>query len=59
MRLTTDELPRIERLAGVSLEIDGTPTNYRDADDLLEIGGTRVRRAGPHPRPVGRDGPER
>jgi len=38
MRMTADELPLIERLAGVSVEIDGTPANYRDVDGLLEIG---------------------
>jgi superfamily II DNA or RNA helicase len=38
MRLMSDELPLIERLAGVSVESDGTPADYRDVDDLLEIG---------------------
>jgi hypothetical protein len=37
MRLTAHELALLERLAGISVEIDGTPANYRDVDDLLEI----------------------
>jgi len=38
MRVTTEELPLLERLTGVRVETVGTPADYRDVDDLLEIG---------------------
>ncbi len=38
MRLTTDELPLLEQLTSVSVDIGGTPADYRAVDDLLEIG---------------------
>jgi SNF2 family DNA or RNA helicase len=38
MRLTAEQLPLLEQLAGVSVEIGGTPADYRDVDNLLEIG---------------------
>ena len=38
MRLTTEDLPLLEQLTGVSVDIGGTPADYRDVDGLLEIG---------------------
>jgi superfamily II DNA or RNA helicase len=38
MRFTTEQLPELGELAGVSVEIDGEPADYRDVADSLEIG---------------------
>ena len=38
MRFTTEELPRLSELAGVTVEIEGEPADYRDVGDSLEIG---------------------
>src|SRR5436309_8221658 len=38
MRLTTEELPRLAGLAGVTVEVTGEPADYRDVGESLEIG---------------------
>ncbi|MEA2221807.1 MAG: hypothetical protein QOH83_183 [Solirubrobacteraceae bacterium] len=38
MRFTTEELPRLEELAGVTVEIEGQPADYRDVGEALTIG---------------------
>lgn len=38
MRFTTEHLPRVEDLPGVTVEIDGEPPDYRDVAAALEIG---------------------
>jgi superfamily II DNA or RNA helicase len=38
VRFTTEELPRLSELAGVTVEIEGEPVDYRDVGDSLEIG---------------------
>jgi superfamily II DNA or RNA helicase len=38
MRFTTEQLPRLRELPGVTVAIDGQPPDYRDVGDSLEIG---------------------
>lgn len=38
MRLTTEELPRLEQHAGIAVEVSGQPADYRDVGDSLTIG---------------------
>jgi superfamily II DNA or RNA helicase len=38
MRFTTDGLPRLQELPGVTVEIEGRPADYRDVGDSLTIG---------------------
>jgi superfamily II DNA or RNA helicase len=38
MRFTTQELPRLNELPGVTVEIEGQPADYRDVGGSLEIG---------------------
>ncbi len=38
MRFTTEQLPRLAELRGVTVEISGEPADYRDVADSLEIG---------------------
>jgi superfamily II DNA or RNA helicase len=38
MRFTTEQLPALRELAGVGVEVDGEPADYRDVADTLEIG---------------------
>jgi superfamily II DNA or RNA helicase len=38
MRFTTDELPRLEQLPGVAVDVAGQPADYRDVGDSLTIG---------------------
>jgi superfamily II DNA or RNA helicase len=38
MRFTTEELPRLEELPGVVVEVVGEPADYRDVGDSLAIG---------------------
>jgi len=38
MRFTTDELPRLEQLPGIAVEVAGQPADYRDVGDSLTIG---------------------
>jgi len=38
MRFTTDALPRLHELAGVKVEIEGEPADYRDVGASLAIG---------------------
>ncbi|MGH2914810.1 MAG: DEAD/DEAH box helicase, partial [Solirubrobacteraceae bacterium] len=37
-RLTSEQLPALTELPGVTVEIGGEPADYRDVDDALEIG---------------------
>ncbi|MEU5261899.1 SNF2-related protein [Amycolatopsis sp. NPDC021455] len=38
MRFTTEMLPQLADQAGVAIEIDGTPADYREAGDSVSIG---------------------
>jgi SNF2 family DNA or RNA helicase len=38
MRFTTEGLPRLQQLTGVTVEIEGRPVDYRDVADSLTIG---------------------
>ena len=38
MRLTTEQLPRLRELPGITVELEGRPADYRDVADSLEIG---------------------
>ncbi len=38
LRLTTSELPRLVQQAGIAVEVDGEPADYRDVGDSLTIG---------------------
>jgi superfamily II DNA or RNA helicase len=38
MRLTTEALPALAQLQGITVDITGTPADYRDLDDAIEIG---------------------
>ncbi len=38
MRFTTEGLPRLAQLTGVTVEIEGRPADYRDVGDSLTIG---------------------
>jgi superfamily II DNA or RNA helicase len=38
MRFTTEHLPRVAALAGVTVDIEGEPADYRDVAGSLEIG---------------------
>ncbi|HEU5373324.1 MAG TPA: SNF2-related protein [Gaiellaceae bacterium] len=38
MRFTTEQLPQLRELAGVVVEIEGEPPDYRDVGETLEIG---------------------
>jgi len=42
MRLTTEELPRVAQRPGVAVEIAGAPADYREVDELLQIGVSTV-----------------
>jgi superfamily II DNA or RNA helicase len=42
MRFTTDELPRLEQLPGIAVEVAGQPADYRDVGDSLTIGVSTV-----------------
>jgi len=46
MQLTTEELPRLEELSGVAVEIDGHPPDYRDVGDSLTVGVSTAEIAG-------------
>ena len=37
MRFTTEQLPRLRELPGVTVEVEGEPPDYRDVGDSLEI----------------------
>jgi superfamily II DNA or RNA helicase len=38
MRLTTEALPQLAEHAGITVEVDGRPADYRDVGDSLQIG---------------------
>ena len=42
MRFTTEELPSLEQQPGVAIEIAGAPADYREVDELLQIGVSTV-----------------
>ena len=46
MRLTTEELPRLEQQPGIVVKVAGAPADYRDVDDSVRIGVSTAAIAG-------------
>ena len=46
MRFTTEDLPRLGQLAGVTVEIEGQPADYRDVGESVTIGVSTAEIAG-------------
>jgi superfamily II DNA or RNA helicase len=46
MRLSTEALPRLRELSGVTVEVEGRPPDYRDVADSLVIGVSTAEIAG-------------